>query len=552
MNQGQLNESFGSELIAHLIAQGIDFFCLCPGFRSTTLALALANNKKAKTLVHFDERGAAFHALGYAKATKKPAAIVVTSGTAVGNLMPAVMEASASLIPLILLTCDRPINLRDTMANQTCDQIKIFGDYVRYFFDLSQPMENLEENFLATTISGAVSHAQFPHPGPVQINCPFPEPFFCDEPLITKKPFSTTYYPPEITVPNSKHWAKILSQYEKGVIVLGQGACAPSAKVLCQKLGWPIFADILSSYRELGEEEQIKYYHHILKSLPDLRADVVLHLGSSVVSKVLLGWMAKSPELIHVASHNKRCDPLHSVTNRIIGSPEIFCEKVATQIEEKPKDWIDLWKRLSHQVENALKIPIGSEIGVIPWIDQMAAKDTALFLANSMPIRDADMFFFPQKPCGPIFANRGLSGIDGNIATIAGIAQTMPVVGIIGDQTALHDLNSLSLLQRTKFPVQLIIINNSGGGIFSFVKIANRPQVLDTYFAASHPYTFSHAAAQFNLSYTPTDSIEEIQAQPGIVELASNRSKNLQIHQTIDQEIKDSLYQLCSCFSMDF
>ncbi len=143
MNRGSLNEAWGQTLIHQLILQGVDYFCHAPGFRSTPLALAIAHHEKAKTFVHFDERGAAFHALGYAKATNKPAAVIVTSGTALGNLMPAVMEAWAANVPLLLLTCDRPAELRDTMANQTGDQVKIFGDYVRYFFDLPSPSDSL-------------------------------------------------------------------------------------------------------------------------------------------------------------------------------------------------------------------------------------------------------------------------------------------------------------------------------------------------------------------------------------------------------------------------
>jgi len=529
-------ESFGKTIIAQLVEQGVTYFCMAPGFRSTPLTIAAAENSMAITFVHFDERGLAFHALGVAKATKKPVAIIVTSGTAVGNLMPAVMEAEASGVPLILLTSDRPHELRDTMANQTCDQIKIFGDFVRYFFDLPTPSNELPQNFLATTIAQAVTRASFPIPGPVQINCPFREPFFSDKPSSASNCDKIRYTTPRLKLDNPKLWAGDLQSIEKGVIILGKGA--PDATELSQNLGWPILPDITSGYREAAGNRAITHYHHILKSLPELETECILHLGDAVVSKPLMQWMAKAPRQIHVAEHPKRLDPNHRVTDRIICDPDLFCIEVAELLEPADPDWFEMWKNLSTLAKSAIVLPKDSEPSVMEWIKE---KKTALFFANSMPIRDADMFFFPQNPCGPIFANRGLSGIDGNIATIAGIAQKHPVTAVIGDQTALHDLNSLAQLKKVKHRAQIVLINNGGGGIFSFVAIGERKDLLDPYFAAAHDKTFANAAKMFGLSYA--NSLEE---DADIIELFTNREENLQIHKQIDQQIRDTL---CSSFS---
>ena len=538
MNQGTLNEAWGKTLIAQLIEQGVDYFCHAPGFRSTSLALAIAENPKAKTFVHFDERGAAFHALGYAKAAKKPAAVIVTSGTAVGNLMPTVMEAWAAHIPLILLTCDRPPELRDTMANQTGDQVKIFGDHVRFFFELPTPHPDLPDNFLATTIAQATARSLFPIPGPVQLNCPFSEPFFSDEKATALPYVPTNYFFPKQTLENPEKWAEELEKNEKGVIVLGADANAPEAKALSEKLGWPIFPDIISSYRELRDDRTISHYHHILKSL-ELKTDVVLHLGGPIVSKILLQWMIKASRLIHVAEHPKRCDPHHSVTDRIICTPNTFCQQLAGLISQKEESWFAMWKDLSTRAKEQCAFSPLSEPGVIQWAQKMATPGTALFFGNSMPIRDADMFFFPTSPCGPIFANRGLSGIDGNIATVAGIAHHMPVIAIMGDQTALHDLNSLAQLKKTNYPVKLIIINNGGGGIFSFVAIGKRKDVLDPYFAAAHDRTFAHAAPMFDLSYST-----ELEQDADVIEVFTNREENLMLHQQFDEIMKTSLQEI--------
>ena len=531
-------------LIDALIQQQITYFCLAPGNRSTPLVLALAEHPLAETLIHYDERGAAFHALGYAKATGKPAALIVTSGTAVGNLMPAVMEADAAHIPLILLTCDRPPNLRDTMANQTTDQIKIFGNFVRYFFDLPE-----EANFTPSTVARAVSASQYPLPGPVQLNCPISEPFSKDPPpSLSTDPIEWTF--PQRGLADPKKIACALQQIEKGVIVVGANGGAPHLKDLSQKLGWPLLPDIISSYRHLANERTISYYPHVLKAHSHLKADAVLYFGDACVSKTLLQWMSRQRPLIHVAAHSKRCDPFHAVTKRIVCPPEEFCKQVVPLLDQKEQEWFCAWKEWSATCAPRIDTQTVSEPAVIKILQEYANEKTALFFGNSMPIRDAEEFFFPTAPCGPIFANRGLSGIDGNIATIAGIAHVMPVVAVIGDQTALHDLNSLAQLTKTKHPVKLLIINNGGGGIFSFVSNTERLDILESHFAAAHTLTFEKAAEFFRIPYekiaTSAQILDILSTQQScILEVATDRRENYTYHQQIDKSA-------CSSFSMAF
>jgi len=548
VQSGNLTSIWGKTIIDQLIAQGVSYFCLSPGSRSTTLALAVAEHPGATSFVHFDERGTAFHALGYAKATGKPAAMIVTSGTALGNLMPAIMEARYAHVPMILLTSDRPVELRDVTANQTCDQLKIFSDYVNYFFDLPSPSTSLPQNFLATTIAQMVNRSMYPIKGPVQLNCPFPEPFF-DE--ISPKPLSmttTSYTLPEahISKENVEHWAKTLGEIEKGIIIIGANGSCPAVDRLSEKLGWPIFADINSSHRHLASPRSIPYYHHILKSLPDLKADAILHFGDAYVSKVLLQWSAQQKRVIHVACHPKRVDPLHCVTDRIVCDTEHFCSSVADHLKAK-QGWFDEWLEMSKMATPVFENHRLTEPAVIKELDKI---DSPLFFANSMPIRDAEMFLFPKTPRGPIFANRGLSGIDGNIATCAGIAHQMPLIGVIGDQTFLHDLNSLAQLWKTKYPVKLIVINNGGGGIFSFLSIGERKELLDTYFAAAHELKFEKAAELFDLPYENPKTTEELGAvlrKEGscLIEVHTHRDENLALHKQIDNQIKQ---QLCSSF----
>ena len=553
MNTGSYTHSWAMTIVDQLIKQGVTYFCYAPGSRSTPLALALAENESAEKFIHFDERGLAFHALGHAKATKKPVAIIVTSGTAVGNLMPAVMEASFANIPLLLLTCDRPMELRDVMANQTADQMKFFGEYVRTCFEFLCPEIGME-NYLATTIAQAVLTSCYPLPGPVHLNCPFREPFF-DE----KKGKVFDVATPKLSLPKlslseemAKKWAQDLEGIEKGVIVLGGNVGTKSAHFLSKKLGWPIFADIASSNREKGNERGIPYYHHILKTLPDLDVDAVLYFGDACVSKVLLQWISRQKKVIHVSPYHKRWDPLHAVTHRVISNLEEFCEKVSFYAQKRGNGWFEHWENLGEKASPVIETSQLTEPAIIKMLEKSVTPATAVFFGNSMPIRDAEMFFFPSQGCGPIFANRGLSGIDGNIATIAGIAQNYPLIAILGDQTFLHDLNSLGQLHKTSYPVKLIVINNGGGGIFSFLPIQSRKEVLDTYFAAAHEMTFEKAAEFFDIPYQLILTDRELEKAfstigPSLIEVRTIREENRALHDQIDTQIQRNL---CSCFSM--
>lgn len=548
---GQLNTTWAHALIQTLIHHGVDYFCLAPGSRITPLSLAIAENPKAQTCIHFDERGSAFHALGYAKATKKPAVLLVTSGTALGNLYPAVMEASYSRIPLILLTADRPAELRCVKANQTADQIKIFGDYVRFFFDLPSPNPLLPLEFPANTVAQAFATACYPLPGPVHLNCPFPEPLFDNAIPYPIHCQSTKYCFPKLH-PQKEELATITATLEKansGVIILGtlDRKIHKAVNALAQKLNWPIFPDIISSFREEANYEYaIPYYHHLIMSMPEFSVDAILHIGEQWVSKPLLQWVGKQKgcPLIHISRFQGRCDPMHVVTHKVIADEEITCDLLTSLIFTKQPTILTDCKKLSFEIEQSLEKFFQpksclTEPSVVKIMEAFSSK-YALFLGNSMPIRDGDMFFFPKKPCNPIFANRGLSGIDGNVATCAGIAMYMPLMAILGDQTLLHDLNSLAQLQKTRYPVKLIIINNEGGGIFSFLPIQNRKDVLDTHFATVHTLRFEKAAELFSLPYFQPQTEEDLQSalhQGGssLIEVLTNREENYLLHQQINQ-----------------
>lgn len=565
---GALNMKWGYAIIDQLIQHKITHFCLSPGSRSTPLALAIADHPEAQHCVHFDERGTGYYALGLAKATGVPAVIVTTSGTATANLLPVLIEASQARIPLILLSADRPHELRDCGADQTCDQVKLFANHVRWHCDLSPPNPHLPERFLATTIAQAVYRATQHYPGPVHLNCPFREPLF----TLTPSPFepmTPTYYLPStstIASESLEQWATFFQNTPRGLLIAG--ALPASQKIasilkLASIMQWPILPDILSQLRRAPTSyEIIRYYDALLKIQADspLRPEFIIHIGDQLSSKTLSLWLKSLSPIpyLHIANHPSRQDPHHIVTHRIVSNPATFFESLFPLLEQRTRShWLEAWKLPSEAIAHTLESQFSqisslTEPGIAHSLSQYLSPDWALFLANSMPIRDANQFLFPNHPIGPIFGNRGVSGIDGNIATSIGIAQgaQKPTCAVLGDLSFLHDLNSLALLRQASYPVIFLIINNHGGALFSFLPIAQRKDVLEEFFAVSHPYHFQQAAELFQLPYFKPQNLkewdslaQELRNHPcsTIIEIETHRAENLHYHQEINQWVQKSL-----------
>lgn len=553
-----MQDRFAQQIIYHLVEHGVRRLCLSPGSRSTPLAYAASQEERLEKMIHFDERGAAFHAYGYAKGSNTPTAILVTSGTALGNLLPAIMEASLDQIPLIILTADRPPELKDCGANQTCDQVKIFSDYVRWFHEIPCPDLAIPEGYIGSTIAEAIYRATHTPKGPVHLNCLFREPFLSSQqaPLMSKiyqescsSSFSTTAL---------SHWTKKLIQHEKGVIILGSSPtvrCLKSIFALAEHLDWPILPDILSGIRTEGvHPTTISYYEFILKFGFDLQVECILHLGDRLVSKTLETWIEKQPfhYYLLVANHPYRHDPHHVLTHRICGDPSLFCEQLLPYLPRRIS-WLNRWKAFSQVVEGHIDeyIPLASEPGLIRFLHHHLPPHFVLFFGNSMPIRDADVFFFPRFHRAPLFGKRGVSGIDGNIATIIGIAEgtSRPVVAVLGDLSTLHDLNSFAQIRNCKIPIIFIIINNQGGGIFSFLPIAHQTEFSEKYMADAHLWDFEYAAKMFQIPYLSITSPKQInnslrEEKTIIIEFKTNRSENFLIHKNIEQEIKNKINNL--------
>lgn len=529
-----LTHLWATLIVEELVRSGVTHFFLAPGSRSTPLTTAVARHPKAQRTMHFDERGTAFAALGYGRAAGRPAAWITTSGTAVANGMPAAVEAATDGVPMLLLTADRPPELRATGANQTIDQVKIFGDHVRWTFDLPVPTDRIEPSMVLTTVDQAVYRTMRGPTGPVHLNCMFRKPL---EPAPTGIPDGyadaldtwadsnapyTTYPVPVSSVSASTvdALAADMSDITKGIVVAGRldtDAEARHVAALAEALGWPLVPDPTSYLRTgaTGSSTRIGYFDQILASEAfrvRQTPEAVLHVGGRVVSKQLRLYVKQAQPRLNVVVRPdpSRLDPDHQRTHHIESDVGAFCTALRHRMEgqERPAatSWTKAWQAANDRAARVLDA-FADEADAInePLVARLVTEHRpeahALVVASSMPIRDVDRYAHPQGHGGPVFANRGASGIDGTVATAAGVARGTgsPVTLIIGDLALLHDLNSLALLRDV--PVVVVAVNNSGGGIFHFLPIAHYDDVFEPYFGTPHEQDFEHAAALFGLPY---------------------------------------------------
>jgi 2-succinyl-5-enolpyruvyl-6-hydroxy-3-cyclohexene-1-carboxylate synthase len=533
------NNTWAHSLIDQLIQQRAVHFCIAPGSRSSPLALAAARHAKAQIHVHFDERGLGFYALGLSMAKQSPAVVIVTSGTAVGNLLPSVMEAHHNHIPLILLTADRPPESRDCGAAQATDQIKLFQNFVHWQVDLPCPHESLDENFIRSQAANAVFQSM--RMGPVHVNCPFREPLFF-EPQPQKEGRCQYFSWPQLSLDEktTADCRQMLQNARRGIILIGRLPLYTNLSPLmnlAKERAWPVWADLLSQARcQKKPEELMRYFDAAIQSNMTPQPDLILHFGGPFLSKTLDSWMRSSDApILHIHSFLERIDPCHFRPMRIYADPAQFCQTMAGTGHSNPR-WLQQFQKIDEQIARSrekhfsLPHPL-TEADMMKSLGEQMPSGWTLFLANSMPIRDAEQFFFPAQPKF-ILANRGLAGIDGQIATAAGAAAELksPMLAVIGDQSSLHDLNSVALLQNIQTPFLLLISNNFGGGIFSHLPIAQESAHFEKLFGRRHTLRFENVAKMFDIPYrcqTSNDwkGIFDI-TKPHILEILTSRKEN--------------------------
>ncbi len=566
LNRENINTLWGELVVEELLRQGVDYFVISPGSRSTPLTTAAARHSRARKIIAYDERGAAFYALGYARASGKPAALICTSGTAVANYLPAVVEASVDFVPLLILSADRPPELRETAANQTIRQPHLFGDYLRWQFDLPCPDEKIAPEVLLTTIDQAVYRTRRSPAGPVHLNLMFREPLAPVEQSLPKNYLDSladwlaseqayAHYEVSSPTPDSqtaKEIAKLLRQTRKGILVLGRMFPQVDREALRQfaeKLGWPVLADVGSQFR-LGSGITNPLSHFdLLLAVPEFRellqAETILHLGGPLVSKRFLQFLQEfAPRHYLLVKENpSRQDPAHRVTRHIESAVTDFCQQLLPEVQSNiSREWKKSLQQYDRRVQQQLDKALAaggklSEFAVARQLTREIPAGENLFLASSLPIREVDWYGDASGTAITVGANRGASGIDGTIASAAGFAagNGQPTTLLIGDLAFLHDLNSLALLHQLEQKLIIVLLNNQGGGIFSFLPIAKFPEVFDPYFITPHEFTFARAADLFGLDYAQPRTLAEFlsayqQAQqsprPTLIEVLTEREEN--------------------------
>lgn len=513
--------------------------------------------------MHVDERGAAFFALGYARATKRPAVWITTSGTAVANGFPAVVEASIDGVPLILLTADRPPELRDAAANQAIDQSSFFGSYARWSVDIPVPDPVVDPAFVLSTVDQAVYRATGLNPGPVHLNAMFRRPLeprtesaiFGDAPGIQawaagRSPH-TRYARPALR-PDAGPLVEELRKAERPLIVAGRMDTDEADAVLglAGKTGWPVAADVTSQLL-LGNGSVLRYTDLIATHAEGLPVpDAVLEFGRPGVSAQFRDFLGECRPRVHavIAERPDRIDPEHRSTHRLEGFHGSV-EALTAGTFPTTGDWADPWReadgRIAAMLEEMLTGNDLSEPAVAGVVSSLIPGDHGLWLANSMPIRDMNAFATAGIRPRMVGANRGASGIDGTVASIAGFATGLgsAVTALVGDLAFLHDLNALALLRD--LPVTVVLLNNDGGGIFSFLPIAEHTELFEPWFTAPHGLTFRASAEQFGLEWQAPATQGEFRSayghaitsgRAGVIEVRTTRDSNRRMHDDIRAE----------------
>ncbi|WP_299013522.1 2-succinyl-5-enolpyruvyl-6-hydroxy-3-cyclohexene-1-carboxylic-acid synthase [uncultured Photobacterium sp.] len=525
-SRAALNKLWAGVMLEELARLGVEHVCIAPGSRSTPLTLAADDNEKLILHTHFDERGLGFMALGLAKASRQPVAVVVTSGTAVANLLPAVAEAGLTGEKLVLLTSDRPPELIQCGANQAIRQHGIFSDHVTEFHDIPSPTEDISPNWLLTTIDSAM-YQQSLRGGAIHFNCHYPEPLYgedydfssylatLDAWLDDDQPYSR--YQQAISAQVVLDRAAWLSFANcKGVVVAGRMVPGelPVVQALADKLGWPLLVDPQAGGSSDWAGFDVWMQNGQCREYLE-QAEVVLQFGARLVSKRLLQFIGAHHwrQYWLVDPLGIRLDPTHRRSHRIqadIGNwAELACELLSESFSSASIGWAEGLKRASAAYFKLLAAQNAqlSEVSLAANLPQWLPEQTDLYLGNSLIVRLLDMC--GQLPQTATFANRGASGIDGLVATAVGVqlARQAPLLCLLGDTSLLYDLNSLALLKNCQQPMVVLVTNNDGGAIFDLLPVPDSQK--EALYRMPHGFEFSHAAAMFGLDYHCPRTLEE-------------------------------------------
>ena len=582
MSAPNRNTLWGRVLADELAAAGVSAVCLAPGSRSTPLTVAFGQHPDIETFSHLDERSAAFFALGRAKRTGEVTPLVCTSGTAAANFHPAVIEASQARVPLLLLTADRPPEIRDSGANQTIDQEKLYGGAVRWYRDLPEPEPTPRKlRSLRTDAARAVGTATGTNPGPVHLNVPFRKPLEPTEvpgdvptdlaeraPLAVEGrdgPFvEVTQGRPEVADADTERIADSLDAADRGLVVAGpaesDGLTADALSSLADATGFPVLADPLSDLRygpHTGSRLVCGGYDSYLAAAADWPdPEVVLRFGASPTSKPLRHYLRDHADrqfVVDPAGEWREAE--FTATDLVVADPSRFAAEVAERVSDPGSEqyaarFADAeaayWDLVAEAHDEQF-----FEGTVLGDVAALAPDPATVFVSNSMPVRDLDRFGAPRQAALTVLGNRGASGIDGITSTAvgAGSATDDPLVLVTGDLAYYHDMNGLLALSRCGVDATVVLVNNDGGGIFRVLPIEGH-ETFEDLFRTPHGVDFEPTGDLYGVEFVSVDdragfraAYEESLASEGtqVVEVRTDSERSHRYREAVQERVVDRL-----------
>lgn len=540
--------TFASELFAY----GVKEVVISPGSRSTPLAIALEAHPNIKTWIHPDERSAAFFALGLIKGSQRPVAILCTSGTAAANYTPAIAESQISRIPLIVLTSDRPHELRSVGAPQAINQVNMFSNYVNFQFDM--PIADGTTNMLDTIhyqMQIASQYLYGPHKGPIHFNMPFREPLTPDldrTELLKSETKTLPHYQKMIHVDPIKD--KI--EKSKGLIIVGDMQHQEVDQILTYSTIFdiPVLADPLSQLRRHNHPNVITTYDLLYRAGMDWDVDFVIRVGKPVISKKLNQWLKSTSAFQILVQNNDKIDvfPVPPDVSYEISANDFFRSLMEERTVDR-KAWLQQWQSLEKQARIEINDYLQHATDEAAYVGTLISKLTnedALFVSNSMPIRDIDNLLFDND--AEIYANRGANGIDGVVSTALGMAVHKKVTLLIGDLAFYHDMNGLLMSKINDIHLNIVLLNNDGGGIFSYLpQKASAEAYFERLFGTPTGLDFEHAALLYDFNFKRFEHLNDFKYESlselgsNVYEIITDREDNLQQHQILYKKLSEMI-----------
>ena len=550
---GDISAAFCATLVDEWVRAGISHAVVAPGSRSTPLAVALAARHELRLHVFHDERSAGFAALGIGRATGVPAVLLCTSGTAAAHFVAPVVEAHQSRVPMLVCTADRPPELRDVSAPQTIDQTKLYGSAVRWFHDPGVPSDDARGTWRALARRCVAAATAFV-PGPVHLNLPFREPLLGDAGDLP--PVGETRVPPAVVGVDAASLMATASRLaaKRGVVVAGRGS-TPEVLSFAEAAGWPVLADATSGLREchpnvvVAFDPVLRVGEFAGSNLPD----VIVRVGDPPASKVLAQWTAGSgARVVQVSGHDRFVDPDHLVAETVIGPVDKVMALLGGAVTAAPDGWLGAWAAAEAAAQRAITDATDAVFGeptVARRVTDTRAAGSNLVVSSSMPIRDVE-WFGTVTPGVTVHANRGANGIDGVVSTAVGVAlgTGAPTTLLIGDVAFIHDSNGLWGLGGRDVDLTVVVVNNDGGSIFSFLPQATATDhdTFETLWGTPHGVDIAHLCAAHGIAHTVVadrEGLEQALAASGtrVMEVRTDRAANVAVHDALNAAVAAAL-----------